>query len=191
MQVKVSLFRKYLLDPLVSSSSPPWYDARGIGIGLFIGFGVPVGLQIVLLGGLRAILPFNTVMAFAFTWVNNPLSVIPMYYGYYYIGSLLLNKPALLTAADFREMMMPVMNAEFFWESISRFAVLGMDFVMRWAVAALIIGLCMGGLGYWVGYYIQKEHCRRNAKKLGLTYEKLLVKLNGEISGRSQEHPRS
>lgn len=183
----ISILRKYVLDPLVASGSPPWYDARGIGIGLFIGFAMPLGLQMVILGVFRAVCPFNAVMAFAFTWVNNPLSVVPMYYGYYYFGSLLLHKPATLSAADFRQLMMPVTTAEYFWDSLRHFALLGMDFFIRWGVAAAVIGVAMGCLGYLAGYYIQREHCRRKAERLGVTYEQLLGQLNEEIATRKKE----
>jgi len=178
-----------LLEPLAASNMPPRYDARGIGIGLFIGFAIPLGLQMVFLGVLRAVCPFNAVVAFAFTWVNNPLSVVPLYYGYYYFGSLLLDKPATLSAEDFRQMMMPVMTAEHFWESLRHFALLGMDFFIRWSVAAAVIGVTMGCLGYLAGYYIQREHCRRKAERLGLTYDQLLGEFNEQIATRKKESP--
>ena len=85
--------RKYFLEGFVGSMNPPWFDARGIAVGLAVGFGVPLGGQIVVLALLRTLFRFNSVVAFAFTWVNNPFSIIPLYYGYYYFGARLLNRP--------------------------------------------------------------------------------------------------
>ena len=113
----------------MSSKSPPWSDARGVAIGLFVGFGIPLGAQMVSLGLLRLALRFNVVIAFVFTWVNNPISVIPMYYGYYVLGSLLMGKPAVMSAADFRELMAPVLSAQYFWNSVHAFMVLGRGFI--------------------------------------------------------------
>jgi len=185
------MWRKYFLDPLFSSNAPPWYDARGIAIGLFIGFSVPIGVQMIVLGFLRALFKFNTVIAFAFTWVNNPLTVIPMYYGYYYIGSIILHKPVVLSAADFRGLIDPMLKSDFFWESTRQFAYLGWDFLQRWSAGAFLIGLSAAFAAYWVGLYIQKEHCRRRAIELGMTYEKLLEDLNQSLNRADKMDPGS
>ena len=173
--------RKYFLDPFVSSNTPPWFDARGIAVGLFVGFAVPLGGQLICLGLLRSLFKFNVLMAFAFTWVNNPISVIPMYYGYYYFGSLLLGRSAVMSAEAFRDLMAPIIHADFFWESVHAFLHLGWDFVLRWSLTAFILGLATGTGGYAIGYYIQKDHCTRKAKEMGITYEKLLQKLEQDL----------
>ncbi len=140
-----------------------------------------MGMQMIFLGLVRALFPFNAVIAFAFTWVNNPLTVVPMYYGYYHLGSIILNKPLAVSAADFRAMIDPMLNSGYFWESTRHFACLGWDFLLRWSVAAFVTGLGAALAGYWVGLYIQKEHCRRRAIALGVTYEKLLSDLSERI----------
>lgn len=172
-----AFFRRYFIDPLVSSGNPPWLDARGIAVGLAVGFGVPVGVQMVLLGLLRLCFRFNTVVAFAFTWVNNPLTLIPMYYGYYYVGSLILGRPVALTGETFGQLMTPVVHAGNFWESFQGFARLGWDIVERWAVTAVSLAAITGVLGYVVGYHIQKTNCVRRARAMGTSYEKLLEDL--------------
>ena len=48
------VLRKYFLAPLLSSSNPPWFDARGIAAGLAIGFGIPVGARNALPGDREA-----------------------------------------------------------------------------------------------------------------------------------------
>ncbi len=179
------MIRKYFLDPLLSSNAPPWYDARGIAIGLFVGFSVPIGLQMIVLGLARVLLPFNTIIAFAFTWVNNPLTVVPMYYGYYCVGSVILHKPPVLSATDFNSLLSPILNTDFFWQSARQFAYLGWDFLVRWTVGALAVGVAVACASYWIGFYIQKEHCRRKALALGMTYEKLLSELNQGLNRRN------
>lgn len=170
-------FRRNFIDPLVSSGNPPRLDARGIAVGLAVGFGVPIGGQMVVLGLLRMCFRFNALAAFAFTWVNNPFTMIPMYYGYYYLGSLMLGRPVALTGESFRLLMTPVVQAGHFWESFHGFAQLGWDIVQRWAITAGILGAVSGLLGYVVGYRIQKAHCVRRAQAMGTSYEKLLEDL--------------
>jgi len=178
---------RYLIRPLSGSQNPPWFDARGIAIGLAIGFGLPVGTQIAALGILRAAFRFNVLAAFAFTWVNNPLTIIPMYYGYYYFGSLILGKPVALTAEAFRALMAPIINSGYAWDSLYAFTYLGGEILVRWAVAAAIVGTVSGVLGYLVGLHIQKGHCRRRARELGLTYEKLLQDLESSLPKQTEE----
>lgn len=179
-------FRNNFVDPLVSSGNPPWLDARGIAVGLALGFGVPVGGQMVLLALLRLWFRFNTVAAFAFTWVNNPFTLIPMYYGYYYIGSMILGRPIALTGESFRQLMTPVIHAGHFWESFQGFAELGWDIVQRWAVTAGILGFVSGVLGYVVGYHIQKAHCMRRAQAMGTSYDTLLRELEEAAVNRKR-----
>jgi uncharacterized protein len=134
-------------------------------VGLFIGLGVPLGAQMVLLGLLRLVLKFNSAMAFAFTWVNNPFSVIPMYYGYYCLGSRVLDKPVALNCASFRAMLKPVLDAGYFWESLSSFAYLGKEVVVRWSVGALLVATVCAIVGYVAGYTVQKaREVRRGAQ---------------------------
>ncbi len=180
-RIQFSPIKRYLIDPLRSSDNPPWFDARGVGLGLLIGFGIPLGVQMVFLALLRLAFRFNAVIAFAFTWVNNPLTLIPMYYGYYFIGSILLAQPAVITPADFRELMKPVLHAQYFWNSAHAFIVLGADLLIRWSLGALIIAVPSALVGYFVSHRVQRARCRRKAQQLGVTYRKLVQDLEKEV----------
>lgn len=179
------IVRRYFVKPLVGSTSPPWFDARGVAVGLAVGFGLPIGTQMLCLGVLRVIFRFNFLIAFAFTWVNNPITLLPMYYGYYCLGSVMLGKPVVMTPEAFRELMHPVMYAGHFWASIQAFAGLSLDVVARWAVSAATVGTASGILGYVLGYYAQRRRCLLRARRMGMSYEKLLNELE-----RSLEQPR-
>ncbi|MDQ7783900.1 MAG: DUF2062 domain-containing protein [Desulfomonilaceae bacterium] len=171
------LFRVHFIEPLIGSTNPPWFDARGIAVGLAVGFGVPVGAQLAVMGVLRAVFRYNTVVAFAFSWVNNPFTMIPMYYGYYYLGSLILDRPVALTGEMFREVMAPIVHADHFLQSIHQFMYLGCDILLRWGVTSFILATSSAVLGYVVGLRVQRAHCRRKAAHMGVTYDKLLAKM--------------
>jgi uncharacterized protein len=179
-------FRQNLVEPLRSSVHPPWFDARGMGVGLFVGFGVPIGGQMISLALLRLLFRFNSVVAFAFTWVNNPITLLPMYYGFYCLGSIILGESVIMTADDFRNLMYPIIHAAHFLDSIRSFLYLGGDLLERWAVGALSVGAVSGALGYAIGYRVRKKRCRRKARQLGITYDNLVKKLeaNAKRSGR-------
>lgn len=158
---KSGFFRRHFVDPLVSSKNPPWFDARGVAMGLFVGLGVPLGVQMLTLGLSRLMFRFNAALAFAFSCVNNPLSVIPMYYGYYCLGSRILGKPITISAAGFRSMLRPVTQADYFWESVHSFAYLGRDILIRWSLGAIIVASVVAILGGLVCYNVRRVQYSR------------------------------
>jgi uncharacterized protein len=184
-----SLFRQYFMEPFVGSTNPPWFDARGIAVGLAVGFGAPIGIQTVLMGLLRTIFRYNIVIAFAFSWVNNPITMIPMYYGYYYVGSLILGRPVAVTGETFRHLMMPIVHASHFWDAIHLFISLGWDILLCWAITSLILAVTSAILGYVIGLRMQQAHCRRKAEEMGLTYDKLLARLEQSVNRTNNQTP--
>jgi uncharacterized protein len=175
-------FRKLFVEPLVYSSCPPWYDARAVSLGLVTGFLVPVGGHLITLAILRVLLRFNYMIAFAFTFVSNPLNVVPLYYGYYCLGSLILGRPVALDYGVFEKLMNPVMDKSYFWEAFAAFMELGREILVRWLVAAASLALVFGTAGYVVTFKVQKDRCKRAAEKLGEKYEKYVEEL--EIKAR-------
>ena len=71
--------------------------AMGVAVGLFIGFAIPVA-QILLAAAAAVMLRVNLPMAAAATFITNPLTVPPIYYGAYHLGVWMTGAPA---AADF------------------------------------------------------------------------------------------
>ncbi len=170
-------FDKLFLEPLVYSKSPPWYDARAVSLGLITGFLVPVGGHLITLAILRALCRFNYLIAFAFTFVSNPLDMIPLYYGYYHLGSLVLGKSVTLDYGIFEKIMHPIMDKDHFWQILPAFMELGYEILVRWIVAAAIVAAFFGILGYLITFKVQKERCKRAAEKLGQQYEKYVAEL--------------
>jgi uncharacterized protein len=164
-----------------SSDNPPWFDSWGVAIGLAIGFGLPLGTQMLALGILRLIFRFNSALAFAFTWVNNPFSLIPMYYGYYTFGAAILNHHTVITAEAFRELLNPIITSDHFWELIPAFLSLGREIIMRWALGALVFGVLAGGLGYIICYRIRMRQFRRKVQAVGEMYEQVLDGLGKNV----------
>ena len=104
-----------------------------------------------------------------------------MYYAYYVLGSLLLGKPAVMTPADFHELMKPVLHAQYFWNSVHAFMILGGDLLVRWFLAALSIAIPVAAVGYFISYRVQQARCRSKAENLGISYRKLLRELEKEL----------
>lgn len=85
-----------LLVPLKRSQHPPEYTARGAAIGLAVALTPTVGIQLVTVFALWGLLrwfpraDFNLVVALAWVWVTNVLTMLPIYYVFYVTGQIML-----------------------------------------------------------------------------------------------------
>ncbi len=165
------------MEPLVLSRNPPWFDARGVAVGLFVGLGTPVGIHTAVVALMRLVFRFNFPVGLAFTWVCNPLSIFPLYYFCYWLGSVLLGRARTMDFEVFSRLMHPVTDKAYFWEAVSEFLSLGQDLVARWFVGALTLGAISAILGYAITYAIRVNRCRREAGRLGIGYEQYVAGL--------------
>ena len=60
--------------------------ARGVAVGMFIGLTPTVGIQTLLMIVGSMTFRANFLAAFAVSWVSNPLTMAPLYYGFNRIG---------------------------------------------------------------------------------------------------------
>ncbi|KAF1056681.1 MAG: hypothetical protein GAK44_00140 [Pseudomonas delhiensis] len=67
--------------------------ARAVGVGLFSAF-IPLPLQMLLATGLALGLRANLPLSLTLVWCSNPLTLPPMLYGSYKLGSGLMQLPA-------------------------------------------------------------------------------------------------
>jgi uncharacterized protein len=171
------IIRRNIVDPLVFSRHPPRFDAVGVSLGLVIGFGAPIGGHVLGLGLLRLAFRFNFILALAVSSVVNPFNIIPLYYGYYWLGSIVLERPVAMNFEVFRKIMNPVLDKGYFWEVHTAFIQLGWEILVRWVVAAAILAVVFGTLGYVITFRIQKKRCMRKAQVLGIQYENYLEDL--------------
>lgn len=74
--------------------------ARGIAVGLFVGLTPTVGFQTVFMILGCMVLRGNFPAAFAISWVSNPLTMGPLYWGFYSIGKAVFVLLPGLTASS-------------------------------------------------------------------------------------------
>ena len=92
------LLRYRVLIPIKRSRHPPEHTARGVLIGVVWGLTPTMGVQmaIVLLTWLIARRlfrwDFNVIIGFAWTWISNPVTFIPIYYVFYVTGQFMLGR---------------------------------------------------------------------------------------------------
>jgi uncharacterized protein (DUF2062 family) len=93
--------RYRLVIPVFRSPHSAEYTARGVANGVFWGLSPTVGLQTIEIGvtwflGRRVFsLDSSLLQAYIWVWVNNPVTMIPLYYTYYVTGLWLLGDSTL------------------------------------------------------------------------------------------------
>ena len=98
--------RYRLVVPVFRSPHPPEHTARGVANGVFWGLTPSVGLQTleILTTWVIAHKVFgkdsSLLQAFIWVWVNNPLTMVPMYYGFYVTGLWMLGEAGLASGYD-------------------------------------------------------------------------------------------
>lgn len=89
--------RARLIRPLLGARHPPEFTARGVLFGLLVALSPTTGIQmplvLVIWLAVRRLRPawnFNLLVAMAWTWVTNVLTIPPLYYLYVVTGRALL-----------------------------------------------------------------------------------------------------
>ncbi len=92
---KAKRYFNLYIAPLVMAPSPPRELARGACVGIFIGMTPTEGFQTFLMvvlwnlarpfGAFR----FNFKIAYAVSWVSNYLTMVPLYFLFYYTGAVM------------------------------------------------------------------------------------------------------
>ncbi|PWG63225.1 DUF2062 domain-containing protein [Sediminicurvatus halobius] len=91
--------------------------AGGVAVGLFVAF-LPVPGQMAIAAALAVLLRVNLVLSVLLVWISNPLTIPPMVYFTYVVGTWLLGSPVVHTAFEpslawvvheFRQIWQPVL----------------------------------------------------------------------------------
>ena len=91
--MNIFVFWREKVVPLLKGKDSPERIALGAAIGTFVGLTPTVGVQMAMVVLIAAIpkLKFNVPIACATVWISNPFTMIPLYYGMYWLGVLLLS----------------------------------------------------------------------------------------------------
>jgi len=148
--------------------------ARGLAVGLFIGYSPLMGIQMLLAWAAAALVRANKIVAVLCVWVSNPFTVIPIYYPSYLLGRWLIGLPQhkhqiepeqlenlfVNTLSFYR--MLTEFHTTAFWKDVS--AVL-MKVGLETFVGSVITGAVVAAVAYWLGYHGVVRYRRRKQTK--------------------------
>jgi uncharacterized protein (DUF2062 family) len=162
------LFRYRLMVPLKRSVHPPEYVARGVMIGLAWGLTPTIGVQMGLCFLTWMIAKrwfgwdFSVVIAMAWTWTTNVLTMFPAYYLFFVTGQFMLGRYDSVTdyGAFLSSWQQNVAHEDSmgYWEWVWTYSVM---LAKGWGVPMLLGSLPWAALGGWLGYICSLRFVRR------------------------------
>ena len=91
---------RQLLDTTGALRGETEIIARGIGVGLFVGLTPTVGFQTVLMIIGCLLVRGNFPAAFAISWISNPLTMAPLYWGFRKLGEAVFGRLIIFTGEN-------------------------------------------------------------------------------------------
>ncbi len=145
---------------VVSQEGTPESIARGVSLGLFVGFGVPIGGHILIAVPLAFLLKANKFLAVLFTFPVNPYTIPVLYPIQCYLGGFVLGSPMKFSVieAEFEAALLHPSGA-----SLRR---LGADMLWPFLAGGLIIALLSAALGYYASLGMAQKYRDRKEARL-------------------------
>lgn len=129
--------------------------AGGVAVGLFVAF-IPLPVQMIIAALLAIALRVNLIISVGLVWISNPLTMPPMFYFTYLVGTWLIGKPIIHTAFE------PSLG--WFWQRLS----------VIWqplALGSLVVGTMVALAGYGAVHLgwrlVILRHLRRRRARRG------------------------
>ncbi len=91
MRSKRDIKYKKILSLFRNQNGSPFFNAKGLAIGVFSGCFPFFGFQTLIGVFFAKLAKGNVVLAAIGTWISNPFTYIPLYYFNYKVGSIFFN----------------------------------------------------------------------------------------------------
>lgn len=158
---KFSLRRLYF--KVMQQEGTPESVGRGIAIGLFTGFVLPIGTQTLPALFLAFLFKANKALTWLFTCVSNPVSIFVLYPIQCYTGSWLIFRP--MSFAELNNKFGAIANADGMKAAALAFWDLGSEIMITFFVGGLFYGTICAVAGYWIGARLVRLYRKRKEKK--------------------------
>ena len=97
MRFKRDITYKKILSLFRNQNGSPFFNAKGLAIGVFSGCFPFFGFQTLLGVFFAKLAKGNIVLAAIGTWISNPFTYIPLYYFNYKVGSIFIRNSTNIT----------------------------------------------------------------------------------------------
>ena len=88
-----AFLRRKVVEPIRRAQGTPESIARGGAMGLWVALTPTVGVQSLLVTALAVPMRANLPVSLVMCWITNPITLVPFYFAYYWLGTMLLGEP--------------------------------------------------------------------------------------------------
>ncbi len=149
MKLIRNLTNKKILSLFLKQDGSPFFNAKGIAVGVFCGCFPFFGFQTLLGLFLARITKGNLFLAAIGTWISNPFTYVPLYFFNYKVGSSLLrNSPDIIFDKT-------LMTKEL-WEK-------GSVFSLRLILGSALVGLLLASISGVIVFLLYKKNKKRGS----------------------------
>ena len=150
MKLIKNLKYKKILSLFLKQDGTPFFNAKGVAVGVFCGCFPFFGFQTLLGLFLARVAKANLFLAAIGTWISNPFTYVPLYFFNYKVGSSLLkNSPDIIFDENF--------ITKELWEK-------GSFFSLRLIFGSALVGLFLGSISGLIVFLLYKK-IKKNKKK--------------------------
>ncbi len=145
------LFSEHVVGPLRHAHGSPMSIARGAALGTWVAFTPTVGIQMFVVGVLGIPLRANIPVAVALVWLSNPVTMVPLYFAFYLVGTLVLAQPALdySVLSERIDLAWETAQGQGLWAGLrGLFDFLGSEVVWPMAVGSFIMATALAVAAY-------------------------------------------
>ncbi len=143
---------------ILRQSGEPSYIARGVALGLLVGWVVPIGFQLAVVIPLAFLLRAAKIPAVVFTFVSNHFTVIFLYPMQCWLGSLALGYH--LSYETISRQLADITRAGTLRESWRLFLELGTELGRAFIAGGLLLGIPSAAIGYVAALALVKRYRR-------------------------------
>ncbi len=168
-QPEKSLLKRFAarLLEIARQKDTPHNIGLGLALGIFIGILPIMGIQMSVVAILAIPFRANIKAAVAGVWVSNPITFLPMYWGYYKLGLLFFPSKAV-SWDDFINMIKEA--GEIDWssitESLGRILNIGADILIPMWTGAFILAVIFAPPTYFITKRAVKEYRKRKGERV-------------------------
>lgn len=169
LMIRMRPVLRFVRNRIFRVDDDPRRIARGIAVGLFVGFLPLFGLQMLLAFFVAKLFRANRVLALLSVWISNPLTAVLIYYPCYLLGRLLLAKTGKpqLGSQQLEQMFEnifttenlfhDVFTAQFWNDAYRAFMQIGLEITL----GGIVLGAISAKIGYWVSLVLIQRYRRR------------------------------
>jgi uncharacterized protein (DUF2062 family) len=144
-------FYKKFVVRILELDDTPREIARGIALGVFIAMTPTVGIQMITIATVCTIAGGNRLAGVAMAWISNPLTIVPIYWLDYFIGSMIL-RTKMVTIGEIARVVDLKSTGIFsmFFEFLGNLGSMAVDLAGPMFLGGAILGIVCAMPAYYV-----------------------------------------